>query len=197
MKKHYMSSVYRWSKRFATLLPLSSHPVTPSHLPRLMCPDEQLPRFVRECASTMALLPQLRLLAWEKVAQPSARQWFGKEPVPLVAYVGAFLVKIEQKLSSTSHLRFRHVIAYFMIHEHNIIFGRFFFRCFSNQREVCCASIVQIVLRFMARQAGRAILALEISLAIARASVSSGRRWTKGMSTAVQITVWTKASVSR
>lgn len=106
MQKHYTHTVHRWSKRFASLWPLSRHnDVTPSHLPRLMSADEQLPRFVRACATTMALLPTLRLLDWEAMAQPISRQWFGKQPVPLVAYVGAFLVKIDQKLSSTSHLR--------------------------------------------------------------------------------------------
>jgi hypothetical protein len=67
--------------------------------------DEQVPRFVRECATTMALIPKFRLLAWEQIAQPVSCQWFGKQPVPLVAYIGAFLVKIDQKLPSTSHLR--------------------------------------------------------------------------------------------
>jgi hypothetical protein len=70
-----------------------------------MCADDQLPRFVRECATTMAVILKFRLLAWEQIAQPVSCQWFGKQPVPLVAYVGAFLVKIDQKLSSTSQLR--------------------------------------------------------------------------------------------
>jgi hypothetical protein len=106
MKKHYTYSFRHWSKRFVSLLPLSKpHSAAPVHLPRLMFSDEQLPRFVRECATTMALLPKLRLLAWEQMAQPLSCQWFGKEPVPLVAYVGAFLVKVDQKLASTSHLR--------------------------------------------------------------------------------------------
>lgn len=106
MKKDYMYSLRHWSKRFAALLPLSRYQtVTPVHLPRLMGSDEQMPRFVRECATTMALLPKFRLLAWEQIAQPVTCQWFGKHPVPLVAYVGAFLVKVDQKLPSTTHLR--------------------------------------------------------------------------------------------
>lgn len=75
MKKNYIRSVHHWSKRFASLLPLSSHHhVPPAHLPRFMCPDDQLPRFVQECATTMAFIPKLRLLAWEMAAQPSSRQ---------------------------------------------------------------------------------------------------------------------------
>lgn len=105
MKKNYKHIVHRWSKRFSSLLPLSSYPNTPVHLPRLMYADDQLPRFVRECATTMSLIPKFRLLAWEQVAQPASRQWFGKEPIPLVAYITAFLVKTEQKLPSIGYLR--------------------------------------------------------------------------------------------
>lgn len=106
MNQHYTYSLHRWSKRFVSLLPLSRQgSVAPAHLPRLMCQDEQMPRFVRECPTTMALITKFRLLAWEQMAQPVSCQWFGKQPVPLVAYVGAFLVKIDQKLASTSHLR--------------------------------------------------------------------------------------------
>lgn len=106
MNQHYTYSPHRWSKRFISLLPLSRQDsVTPTHLPRLMCQDEQLPRFVRDCPTTMALIAKFRLLAWEQMAQPIACQWFGKQPVPLVAYVGAFLVKVDQKLTSISHLR--------------------------------------------------------------------------------------------
>ena len=105
MKINYIRSVQRWSKRFSSLLPLSTHPTTPVHLPRFMCADEQLPRFVQECPTTMALIPKLRLLAWEVVAQSAAHPWFGKQSTPLVAYIAAFLLKIDQKLSSISHLR--------------------------------------------------------------------------------------------
>jgi len=106
MKKDYIRSVHYWSKRFASLLPLSSHHhANPAHLPRFMCIDDRLPRFVRECATTMALIPKFRLLAWEVVAQPASRLWFGKQPVPLVAYIAAFLLKTDQKMSSISQLR--------------------------------------------------------------------------------------------
>jgi hypothetical protein len=53
----------------------------------------------------MSLVPQLRLLPWEKIAQPSQREWFGRKPVPPVAYIGAFLVKIDQQLLSLGCLR--------------------------------------------------------------------------------------------
>lgn len=105
-KQHYKDDLRRWSKRFVSLLPLSRPGSgAPAHLPRLMCPDAQLPAFVRDCPTTMTLIAKFRLLDWEHVAQPVSCQWFGKQPVPLVAYVGAFLVKVDQKLASTSHLR--------------------------------------------------------------------------------------------
>lgn len=105
-KKHYKHDFRRWSKQFVRFLPLSKpDSVTPVHLPRLMYTDEQLPTFVRDCPTTMALIVKLRLLDWEQMAQPVSCQWFGKQSVPLVAYVGAFLVKIDQRLASTSHLR--------------------------------------------------------------------------------------------
>lgn len=105
-KQHYKDGLRRWSKRFVSLLPLSRPGAgTAVHLPRLMCLDEQLPAFVRDCPTTMGLITRLRLLDWEQMAQPVSCQWFGKQPVPLVAYVSAFLVKVDQKLASTSHLR--------------------------------------------------------------------------------------------
>lgn len=105
-KQHYKDDLRRWSKRFVSLLPLSwTNPATPVHLPRLMSADEQFPAFVRDCPTTMPLIAKFRLLDWEQMAQPLSCQWFGKQPVPLTAYVGAFLVKVDQKLASTSHLR--------------------------------------------------------------------------------------------
>lgn len=105
-KQHYKDDLRRWSKRLLSLLPLSRpRSAIPVHLPRLMCPDEQLPTFVRDCPTTLSLVTRFRLLDWEALAQPVSCQWFGKQPVPLVAYVAAFLVKVDQKLASISHLR--------------------------------------------------------------------------------------------
>lgn len=106
MKKDYIHTVQRWSKRFASLLPLSGAARgVPSYLPRLMMADDQLPRFVAECPTTMSLIGKFRLLAWERVGQVATCQWFGKQAVPHVAYIGAFLVKLELKLSSIGQLR--------------------------------------------------------------------------------------------
>jgi len=105
MKKNYKLNLNPWSKRFAALLPLAHHPASDVHLPRLMMPTHLFPRFVKEDATAMDIIPKLRLLDWEQVAQPPARHWFGKQPIPRAAYVGAFLVKIDQKLATLSQLR--------------------------------------------------------------------------------------------
>lgn len=76
-----------------------------SYLPRLTWSDRQLPRFVHACAVTMPLIHQFRLLAWERLPGPSARQWLGQAPVPLAAYIGSYLVKLTYGLRSTGHLR--------------------------------------------------------------------------------------------
>lgn len=106
MKKHYKQNFQQWSKCFASLLPLQERRNGEwVQLPRLMNPNGRLPRFVQECATTMSLIPRFRLLDWEAVGQPSPREWFGRRPVPPAAYIGAFLVKIDQKLPSLGHLR--------------------------------------------------------------------------------------------
>jgi hypothetical protein len=106
MKKNYKLKVQLWSKRFTSLLPLAQHTNGELvHLPRFMCENGRFPRFVQECATTMSLIPKLRLLAWETIAHSPSREWFGRQPVSPVAYIGAFLVKIDQKLPSIGHLR--------------------------------------------------------------------------------------------
>jgi len=106
MKKNYKLKVQLWSKQFVSLLPLTQNKNGDFvHLPRFMCEYGRLPRFVRNCPTTMSIIPQLRFLAWETIATPPSREWFGKQPVPQVAYIAAFLVKIDQKLPSIGHLR--------------------------------------------------------------------------------------------
>ena len=106
MKQNYKHRLRCWSKRFASLLPYRQSGINmPVYLPRLMMVDEELPRFVCECATTMALIPAYRLLPWQEMIRSQHRQWFGQQNVPQVAYIGAFLVKISLKLPSISHLR--------------------------------------------------------------------------------------------
>lgn len=76
---------------------------TPSRLPRFLGDAAAYPRFVQQCPVTMNLIPQLRLLDWSLMPGPS-RHWFGAEPVPLAAYIGAFLVKLDQGLPTNARL---------------------------------------------------------------------------------------------
>lgn len=77
----------------------------PAHLPRLMYPDALVPGFVRDCAVTARLCTWLELLEWDRLPVLCARHWFGPDPVPLAAYLGAYLVKIDQGLPTMSSLR--------------------------------------------------------------------------------------------
>ncbi len=53
----------------------------------------------------MACISWLRLIDWEKLPQTTRRKWFGRTPVPRAAYIGSYLVKLEQGLNSTGKLR--------------------------------------------------------------------------------------------
>lgn len=85
----------RWRSRQAHL---------PSHLPRLLLNQQRQPRFVRRCATTQSLLPWLRLLDWEQLPTSLASGRTGWRTVPLCAYVGAFLVKLDQQLPTFGRL---------------------------------------------------------------------------------------------
>jgi len=105
MQYHY-NTLHAWSKRFAALWPLSMQPNGQmSRLPRLTLAHHTLPRFVRSCATTTDTINLFRLLDWERLTFPDSRQWFGRTPIPLSAYICAFLLKIEHGLRSMGHLR--------------------------------------------------------------------------------------------
>ena len=72
--------------------------------PRLCSDPSTWPAFVRNCPLTGPLAQRLRLLDW-RCLPVSERQWFGRQPVPLAAYVAAFLVKLDQGLPTMAHLR--------------------------------------------------------------------------------------------
>lgn len=74
-------------------------------LPRFVCHGRRLPRFVRNCPVTMPAIEQLQLLDWSSVATEPSRRWFGQEPVPQTAYIGAYLVKLDHKISTAAQLR--------------------------------------------------------------------------------------------
>lgn len=90
---------------------LSWRPLTPpdrmlpSHLPRLLLAERYHPRFVRHCQVAQSLIPKLQLLDWEQLPTTLAMQPVGERTVPLAAYVGAYLVKLDQNLPTLGALR--------------------------------------------------------------------------------------------
>ena len=73
--------------------------------PRFLCQDHELPLFVRNCHTTMDAIQWLRLLDWRALPSASRPLYFGRSPVPKVAYIGAFLVKLDLQLSTIARLR--------------------------------------------------------------------------------------------
>ena len=77
----------------------------PTHPRFLLCPEEQFPRFVQDCPVTMSAIRWLRLLDWHRLQPSKEPAMFGRIPIPATAYVGAFLLKIEQQLTTMGQLR--------------------------------------------------------------------------------------------
>lgn len=77
----------------------------PMHLPRLLLAKRYQPRFVRRCEVTQAVMRQLQLLDWEQLPTTLAMQHSGERTVPIAAYVGAYLVKLDQRLPTFGALR--------------------------------------------------------------------------------------------
>ena len=75
-----------------------------SYEPRLCWPDNQIPRFVHQCPVTQPLMTQLRLLDWEQLPRPTRQQWFGRQSIPLAAYIGAYFVKLIHQIPTMGHL---------------------------------------------------------------------------------------------
>ena len=66
----------------------------------------RLPQFVRECRTAMRYLTLLGIPDWDNFPERDPqRVWPGPKPHPRMAYVGAFLVKINQNLRYMSDLR--------------------------------------------------------------------------------------------
>ena len=80
-------------------------PVLPAHLPRLLLPTAHQPRFVRRCQLTQRLCQPLRYLDWTQLPRSLRMHRQGEREVPLAAYVGAYLVKLQQQLPTLGHLR--------------------------------------------------------------------------------------------
>lgn len=77
---------------------VARQPSLPPHLPRLLLSQQHQPRFVQRCPVTQSLLSWLRLLDWEQLPTTLANRRSGWRAIPLAAYTGAFLVKLDQQL---------------------------------------------------------------------------------------------------
>lgn len=89
------SSWQRWFKK---------EPSLPTHLPRLLLAKQFQPRFVQQCPVTQALIPKLALLDWEQLPTTLTNKRTGWRTIPISAYVGAFLVKLDQQLPTFGRL---------------------------------------------------------------------------------------------
>ncbi|HRQ42584.1 MAG TPA: transposase [Chloroflexota bacterium] len=83
----------------------AGHVPLPAHLPRLALADRFQPRYVRRCPVTQRTIAQLRLLDWEQLPATLADRKQGERLVPLAAYIGAYLVRLEQQLPTFGALR--------------------------------------------------------------------------------------------
>ncbi len=81
-----------WKRRFP------EHPHLPTHLPRLLLAEKYEPHFVRQCPVTQSITPLLSLLDWEQLPTTLSNKRTGWHTVPLAAFVGAFLVKLDRQL---------------------------------------------------------------------------------------------------
>ena len=79
----------RWRQR---------QPHLPTHLPRLLLAPQFQPRFVRQCEVAQSIIPLLTLVDWEQLPTTLTNKRTGWRTIPLAAYVGTFLLKLDQRL---------------------------------------------------------------------------------------------------
>lgn len=75
-----------------------SDPHLPAHLPRLLLAPHHQPRFVRQCLVTQSIIPLLALVDWEQLPTTLTNKRTGWRTIPLAAYVGTFLLKLDRQL---------------------------------------------------------------------------------------------------
>lgn len=97
MRKHtHISKIWeKWQQR----------PILPAHLPRLVLADKYQPRYVRRCQVTQRIIEKLNLLDWEQTPLSLSLNRQGEKHIPLAAYIGAYLVKVDQQLGTFGRLR--------------------------------------------------------------------------------------------
>lgn len=80
-------------------------PTLSAHLPRFLLDPADQPRFVRRCRLTQNLCRLLCNLDWNQLPRSLRMHRQGEREVPVAAYVGAYLVKLDQALPTFGHLR--------------------------------------------------------------------------------------------
>lgn len=96
MQNYFTTSVFwPWRRQQVAL---------PKHLPRLLLKKRQQPRFVRRCQVTQRTCVQLRLLDWGGLPLSITNKRTGWRTIPLAAYVGAYLVKLDNNLTTFGKL---------------------------------------------------------------------------------------------
>ena len=75
------------------------------HLPRLLLDRRYHPRFVRRCAVTQRMCQQLQLLDWNALPVSVSNKRTGWQTIPIAAYVGAYLVRLDHNLTTFGRLR--------------------------------------------------------------------------------------------
>ena len=81
-------------------------PCLPAHLPRLVLAKRYQPHYVRHCRLTQNICNKLRHIEWALLPHSLSLHRQGERSVPLAAYIGAYLLKIDQELGSFGKLRY-------------------------------------------------------------------------------------------
>lgn len=104
MRKQDFSTTNHWISRLRQFWRQYQLRQKPGEIrPRFLKAEREFPAFVRNCPVTASLIRWLRLLKWDCIPV-SQYCYFGQEPVPLAAYIGAFLVKLDRQLPTIAHL---------------------------------------------------------------------------------------------
>lgn len=80
-------------------------PPLPAHLPRLLLASRYQPHYVRRCRVTQEICATLSLLDWEQLPHSLSLHRQGERSIPLAAYIGAYLVKLDQNIPTLGKLR--------------------------------------------------------------------------------------------
>jgi len=71
----------------------------------LVLAAQHQPRFVRRCPVTQSIIPLLAQLEWELLPTTLASKRTEWRTTPLAAYIGAYVVKLDQQLTTFGRLR--------------------------------------------------------------------------------------------